>query len=150
MKKEELFQNDDEEIVELTDEITELKAIMREVSRKLTRIETKVKRGLNSAPKNSESKVSQLASDAKESENLSPEQVLEVYEELRLKAKDGNEEAVKQKLSDMNLNDLNLLCWELGASVRGKTHSRKKMLDAILGRIKQSLMLSRHIDRKLL
>lgn len=150
MKKEEMFQPDREEIMELSDEVAEIKAIMREISRKLTRIETQLKGGLTSVSKTSESKVFQSNVDGKKAEKLSPEQVLEVYEELRLKAKAGNEEEVKQKLSDMNLTDLNLLCWELGASVRGKTPSRKKMLDAILGRIKQSLMLSRHIDRKML
>ncbi|HLO48447.1 MAG TPA: hypothetical protein VK211_08555 [Kamptonema sp.] len=149
MKKEE-FQPDETEIVQLNDEIAELKEMLREISRKLTRIETKVKRGLSSVPKSSELQVSQSTLDGKKSENLSAKQVLEVYEELRLKAKDGNEEEVKQQLSDMNLTDLNLLCWELGASVSRKNSSRKKMLDAILGKIKQSLMLSRHIDRQAL
>jgi hypothetical protein len=150
MKKEEISQLDEEEIVQLTDEIAELKVIMREISKKLTRIETKVKRGFNSGSKISNSQSSQTTFSEQKIENLSPEQVLEVYEELRLKAKQGNEEEVKQKLSALNLTDLTLLCSELGASVGGKSPSRKKIVDAIIGRIKQSLMLSRHIDRNVL
>ncbi|OCR02464.1 hypothetical protein BCD67_00815 [Oscillatoriales cyanobacterium USR001] len=150
MKKEEILQLDEEEIVQLTDEIAELKGIMREISKKLTRIESKVKRRLISTSKISGLKTDPLAFSEEKTENLSPEQVLEVYEQLRLKAKEGNEEEVKEKLADLNLNDLTLLCSELGASVGGKSPSRKKMIDAIIGRIKQSLMLSRHIDRNVL
>jgi cysteinyl-tRNA synthetase len=150
MKKEEISQLDEEEIVQLTEEIIELKGLMREISKKLTRIETKIKRGFNSTSKISSSKESKTAFSEQKNDNLSPEQVLEVYEELRLKAKQGSEEEVKQKLSDLNLTDLSLLCSELGASVGGKSPSRKKMLDAIISRIKQSLMLSRHIDRNAL
>lgn len=141
----------DEEVVQLVEEISELKEILREVSRKLTRIETKVKRGFSAtSPKKSEAQLSQVPANTTKLTALSSAEVLEVYEELRLTAKNGNEEQVREKLSAMDAAELNLMCWELGATLTGKSPSRKKMLDAILGRIKQSLMLSRHIDRKAL
>ncbi|MBE9097443.1 hypothetical protein [Tychonema sp. LEGE 07203] len=132
----------------LVDEIGELKEILREVSKKLTRIEAQVKRGVLSAG----SKKSQLstAADVNKPANLSTENVLEVYEELRLQAKNGHELEVRQKLSAMSANDLNLMCCELGMPPSSKNPSRKKMFELIIGRIKQSLMLSRHIDRQTL
>lgn len=138
----------DQESGGLVDEIGELKEILREVSKKLTRIETQVKRGVISAgSKNSESAI---IANVSKSANLSAGNVLEAYEELRLQAKNGNEEEVKQKLSAMSATDLNLMCCELGMPPSSKNPSRKKMFELIIGRIKQSLRLSRHIDRQTL
>jgi hypothetical protein len=140
-----------EETVQLVDEIGELKEILREVSRKLTRIETKVKRaGIATASKTSELSNSQASSDVDKPVDLSAENVLQVYEELRLKAKNGNEQEVTQKLLAMSATDLNLMCCELGMPPTSKNPSRRKMFELIIGRIKQSLMLSRHIDRQTL
>ena len=94
----------------LVDEIGELKEILREVSKKLTRIETQVKRGVLSAK--SKTSESPTIANVTKPVNLSPENVLEAYEELRLQAKNGNEEEVRQKLSAMSTTDLNLMCCE--------------------------------------
>lgn len=141
----------DDENSQLVDEISELKEILREVSRKLTRIETKVKRGgISATPKVSESTVSQPDETTDKPTNLSAEQVIQIYEQLRLKAKNGKEEEVRKKLLSMTATDLSLICLELGMPPTAKNPSRKKMIEVILGRIKQSLMLSRHIDRQAL
>ncbi len=141
----------DDENSQLVDEISELKEILREVSRKLTRIETKVKRGgISATPKVSEPTVSQPDETTDKPTNLSAEQVLQIYEQLRLKAKNGKEEEVRKKLLSMTATDLSLVCLELGMPPTAKNPSRKKMIEVIIGRIKQSLMLSRHIDRQAL
>ena len=141
----------DDETSQLVDEITELKEILREVSKKLTRIETKVRRGaIPATPKISESTVSQLDETTDKPANLSAEQVIQIYEQLRLKAKNGKEEEVRKKLLSMTATDLSLICLELGMPPTAKNPSRKKMIEVIIGRIKQSLMLSRHIDRQAL
>ena len=138
----------EQESAGLVDEIGELKEILREVSKKLTRIETQVKRGgLSAKSKTSESPT---IANVTKPVNLSPETVLEAYEELRLQAKNGNEEEVSQKLLAMSATDLNLMCCELGMPPTSKNPSRKKMFELIIGRIKQSLRLSRHIDRQTL
>lgn len=148
MIKKDILAANEEESGGLVDEIGELKEILREVSKKLTRIETQVKRGVLSA----KSKNSELATvaDVDKPANSSAGNVLEVYEELRLQAKKGDELEVRQKLSAMSANDLNLMCCELGMPPSSKNPSRKKMFELIIGRIKQSLMLSRHIDRQTL
>ncbi|MEG4282363.1 hypothetical protein QUB68_04485 [Microcoleus sp. A006_D1] len=148
MIKKDILAAAEEESGGLVDEIGELKEILREVSKKLTRIETQVKRGVLSA----RSKKSELATvaDVAKPANSSAGNVLEVYEELRLQAKNGDELEVRQKLSAMSATDLNLMCCELGMPPSSKNPSRKKMFELIIGRIKQSLMLSRHIDRQTL
>lgn len=137
--------------IQLSEEVSELKDLIREISRRLTRIEMLLKQTPAPPPPKSLAEpkiVDPPPIPRPKSASLSATQVLEVYEELRFKAKQGHEEEVKQKLAAMNLSELNLLCWELGTPVAGKNPTRKKMLDAILSRIKQSLMLSRHIDRR--
>jgi hypothetical protein len=148
MSKKEILAASEQESGGLVEEIGELKEILRDVSRKLTRLETQVKRGVLSAG----SKTSDIPTDADVNKpaNLSAANVLEVYEELRLQAKNGNEEEVRKKLLAMSATDLNLMCCELGMPPSSKNPSRKKMFELIIGRIKQSLRLSRHIDRQTL
>ena len=148
MSKKEILAASEQESGGLVEEIGELKEILRDVARKLTRLETQVKRGVVSAG----SKTSDIprGADVNKSVNLSAANVLEVYEELRLQAKNGNEEEVRQKLLAMSATDLNLMCCELGMPPSSKNPSRKKMFELIIGRIKQSLRLSRHIDRQTL
>ena len=150
MIKKDILPAGDSETGGVLDEIGELKAILREVSKKLTRIEAQVKRGgLSAGYKTSELPAIAVA-DVEKPANLSTHNVLEVYEELRLQAKKGHELEVRQKLSAMSATDLNLMCCELGMPPSSKNPSRKKMFELIIGRIKQSLMLSRHIDRQTL
>ena len=148
MNKKEILAASEQESGGLVEQIGELKEILRDVSRKLTRLETQVKRGVLSAG----SKTSDIptGADVNKPANLSAANVLEVYEELRLQAKNGNEEEVRQKLLAMSATDLNLMCCELGMPPSSKNPSRKKMFELIIGRIKQSLRLSRHIDRQTL
>ncbi len=148
MSKKEILAASEQESGGLVEEIGELKEILRDVSRKLTRLETQVKRGVLSAG----SKTSDIptGADVNKPANLSAANVLEVYEELRLQAKNGNEEEVRKKLLAMSATDLNLMCCELGMPPSTKNPSRKKMFELIIGRIKQSLRLSRHIDRQTL
>lgn len=148
MSKKEILAASEQESGGLVEEIGELKEILRDVARKLTRLETQVKRGVISAG----SKTSDIptGADVNKPANLSAANVLEVYEELRLQAKNGNEEEVRQKLLAMSATDLNLMCCELGMPPSSKNPSRKKMFELIIGRIKQSLRLSRHIDRQTL
>jgi hypothetical protein len=148
MSKKEILAASEQESGGLVEEIGELKEILRDVARKLTRLETQVKRGVLSAG----SKTSDIptGADVNKPANLSAANVLEVYEELRLQAKNGNEEEVRKKLLAMSATDLNLMCCELGMPPSSKNPSRKKMFELIIGRIKQSLRLSRHIDRQTL
>ncbi|MCC3404077.1 MAG: hypothetical protein JGK17_00385 [Microcoleus sp. PH2017_10_PVI_O_A] len=150
MIKKEILADGEQKSGGLVDEIAELKEILREVSKKLTRIEAQVKRGgLSAGSKTSELQAVAVA-DVEKPANLSTDNVLEVYEELRLQAKKGHELEVRQKLAAMSATDLNLMCCELGMPPSSKNPSRKKMFELIIGRIKQSLMLSRHIDRQTL
>ncbi|MEG4420386.1 hypothetical protein QUA70_17630 [Microcoleus sp. LAD1_D5] len=148
MSKKEILAASEQASGGLVEEIGELKEILRDVARKLTRLETQVKRGVISAG----SKTSDIprGADVNKPLNLSARNALEVYEELRLQAKNGNEEEVRQKLLAMSATDLNLMCCELGMPPSSKNPSRKKMFELIIGRIKQSLRLSRHIDRQTL
>ena len=69
-----------EESVQLIDEIGELKEILREVSKKLTRIEARVKReALVAASKAAESP---SGAGVKKAVDLSAEEVIQVYEDL--------------------------------------------------------------------
>src|ERR671932_473107 len=94
MSKKEILAASEQESGGLVEEIGELKEILRDVSRKLTRLETQVKRGVLSA----RSKTSDIpaGADVNKPANLSASNVLELYV-LRVRDAAQQQESVPKK-----------------------------------------------------
>ncbi len=73
-----------------------------------------------------------------------------LYEELIEHARKDRFEEVRQRLSSLSLPDLSLLRRELGASLGKRKASPKVLIETIVGRIKESVMLSKHTNRQAL
>lgn len=145
---EDIFNTPEEEIVKLSKEIKGLKETLQEMSRTLARLETRVQRAFPlKYPKKSEKKVKK-ASSLHEEPTLTPEQALTLYEELIVVAKNGDMGNVEERLLSMNKADLALLRQELGVSLGKKKPSQKILIEVIMGRIRESIMLSKHMVRE--
>lgn len=144
-----LFNTPAEEVSRLVSELQETKQALRDLSSKLGRIETRMKRVFPSAfPKKTEPVAKRRAPAIQEPPTLTVEQAMTLYQELVDLAKKDQLAEVHRRLSSMNLADLSLLRAELGAPLGKKKPSAKSLTDAILGRIKESVMLSKHTDRQ--
>jgi hypothetical protein len=144
-----LFNTPTEEVSRLVSELQETKAALRDLSSKLGRMETRLKRAFPSAfPKKTESLAKKKGLAIQEPPTITAEQAMTLYRELVDLAKKDQLAEVHRRLSFMNLADLSLLRTELGAPLGKKKPSAKALTDAILGRIKESVMLSKHTDRQ--
>jgi len=146
MSEPNLFNTPTEEITRLVEELRGAKEALRDVSRTLNQIEARIRRSFPSlfpkqvaGPKTSET--------LSERPSLTPEQAMQVYEELVRHAKKGEQDFVQQRLSGLGPADLNLLRKELGATIGKKKASRKVLENAILGRVRESVLLTKHADR---
>jgi hypothetical protein len=143
MNQEEMFQTPDEVAREVAREIRETKDILRDISRKLGWLETRVKRAYPSAfPPAPAGNKGRQASRVAEQPTLSPQQALEIYDQLVQLAKSESREQVRHRLESVSLPDLALLCRELGVSLGKKKPSRPVLIGGILGRVNESIMLS--------
>jgi hypothetical protein len=144
---ENLFNTPSEEVSHLVTEIRDMRDILRELSSKLTRIETRLKRAFPVAyPKKSEKAAKTVADQ--DPATLNPEQAMALYEELVRSSRKEEFEEVRNKLSSLNIADLALLRRELGISLGKRKPSQKTLMEAIQGRIKESVMLSKHSNRQ--
>jgi hypothetical protein len=135
-----------EDVEALASEMHDLKEVLREVSGKLGRIEKRLRvffPGSFPAPKARTGKTS----DVRESvPTITPQQALDLYSELVALARSGQEQRVAERAAGLELVDLALLVRELGAPL-GKKPTRAGLTRSLMGRLKESVLLSRHTNR---
>ncbi|HLH75288.1 MAG TPA: hypothetical protein VKV28_00650 [Candidatus Binataceae bacterium] len=136
----------EEDVIALAGEMRELKEILREVSGKLGRIEKRLRAFFPSSfpsAKTGRVKLPQLNDSPP---TITPQQALDLYTELIDLARSGQERQVETRVAEMGLGNLALLVKELGAPL-GKKPSRPALMKSLMGRLKESIMLSRHTNR---
>lgn len=137
-----MFRTQEEEVMELAKELRELKDVLREISSKVTQIEARVKRTFAATfPKGTAGRRFP-GPKVTDPPTISPQEALKVYNDLVGMAKQGNKGEVQRRLEIMGLPDLALLSRELGVSLGKSKPSRKTLLNGVLGRINESIMLS--------
>ena len=125
-----------------------VKDALREISGRLGRIESRMRRAFPQAFVTIQKIGPRVASDERQmAPSLSPEQALKLYDELVDQSKAGDRENLLMQLSAISVPDLLLMSRELGVTLGKKKTSRKALTDAIVGRITQSVLLSKHVNR---
>ena len=149
MNNQGLFNTPEQEATLLAGEIREIKEILRDLSRKLTRIEGRAKRAFPSAfPKAQLRAKGSMATKGMAPPTMTVEQVIRVFDAAVQQAKGGNLQAAREQLEALAVPDLNLLRIELGASIGKRKPSRPAIMEAILGRVNESVMLTKHTNRQ--
>lgn len=148
MNEQDVFNTPEQEAKLLAGEIHEVKEVLRELSRKLSRIESRAKRAFPTAFPKSQPRVKGTASRmTSATTTMTVEQLIRVYDEVVDQAKGGNTEEARKRLESIEVSDLNLLRTELGASIGKKKPSKPVLMEAILGRVNESVMLTKHTNR---
>lgn len=135
-----------QQIERLLDELYEVRSSLREIAQRLARIESRAKRAFPSvsAPK------AVAAKRDKETKGVPPtmtrEEALVYFDHVRDIAAGENVRAAIEKLDALSLPNLGFLAKELGLSLGKSKPSRRHMTDAVLSRVKQSLMLRQHTN----
>lgn len=144
-----LFNKPADEVTRLVKELTETKDALRELSGKLARIETRLSRVFPEAfAKSASDRKKETVNKTSEQATLTANTAVALYEQLVDDARSDRFEAVRQKLSSMSIADLSFLRRELGASLGKRKPSQKALIEVIIGRVRESLMLSKHTNRQ--
>ncbi|MFI5095920.1 MAG: hypothetical protein ACHQIK_21075 [Candidatus Acidiferrales bacterium] len=134
-----------EDVEALAGELRDLKEVVREVSGKLGRIEKRLRLFFPQSFPGERRKEPEV--DIREtSPTITPQRALEMYTELLEMARTGREQQVESRIAGMVLPDLALLVRELGAPL-GKKPTRTALTKSLMGRLRESIMLSRHTLR---
>ena len=148
MNEENPFNTPSEEVKRLIEEVRETREALRDVSKRLSQIEVRMQRAFpRLTPKKERSTRGGVRGAAAES-TMTPEQAIGAYDEMVELARKDDHAGVHDKLAGLGLGDLNLLRQELGASIGKKKPSRRVLEEAIIGRIRESVLLSRHSNRQ--
>jgi hypothetical protein len=144
---EDIFNTPEEEARKLAEEIKGLREVLNDLSRTLSKIENRFQRAFPSLPLRPV-RIKKGVSSVREQPTLTPEKALQLYDELVQQAKAGDTKTIKERLASISIADLSLLRQELGISLGKKKPSRKALIEAVWGRINESLMLSKHVNRE--
>lgn len=138
MSDEPVFRTVAEEVERLTQEIAQVREIMRDVLNRLSQIERHAKRAVGESGKPQGARPSK-ASTYKAS--LKSADAIKVFDDLvsLWRAKGG--EPVATRLNSFALQDLQILASEIGLP-SGKKAPKKRLISSIVGRINESLMLA--------
>ncbi len=147
MTNDPLFRNQTQEIEHLRKEIQELKDIAREILSRLTQIERHADRAFPSKPVKGALSKSLATASAKAGSvpTISSGEALTLFSELTQLSKEQGGEAAERKLAGFATPDLILIAHELGVVFKSKP-SRRDLYNRILGRINESMMLSRNTN----
>ncbi len=141
------FRSRDEELEYLGRQLGDVKDALREILGRVNQIERHVKRafGVSSLPGQATARRAGPPRGDSETPTISPEQVRPIFDDLTRMWKEESPERVEAKLQDMGMPDLKLMAHELGLSFASKP-SRKILVSGIIGRVNESLMLSRNTN----
>lgn len=141
------FRTPGEELEHLENELAGIRALLREATVKLSQIERHVRRAFPDAKP--AKKAPAVKSRARGSEENKPtlvhETALELFETLRHIAENQGSGAVEKRLSALSFPDMRFLSQELGLP-SGNKLSRAKLNTGIVGRLNESILLSRNIN----
>ncbi|MBZ5497787.1 MAG: hypothetical protein LAP85_15395 [Acidobacteriia bacterium] len=144
-----IFNTESDEARMVAQELRELKEVLQDVSRKLARIEARAKRAFPGVFSKSPPRSSGTSSgNAMTAPTMTVEQVMSIYDEVVGLAKAGDRHAARRRLDELAVPDLNLLRTELGASLGKRKPSKPALLDAVISRVNESVMLTKHTSRK--
>jgi hypothetical protein len=148
MSEQNPFRSRDEELEHLGKQMADIREALREIAGQVNHIERHVKRsfGVSHLPGQVTTKGPKRPADgAPEQPTMSAEEAISAFDGLVRAWKEQPPERVESRLQEMSTADLKLMAHELGLSFPGKP-SRKALIGGIVGRINESIMLSRNTN----
>ena len=138
------FRSPEQEILKLLEECVELKRTLKGISAQLGRIENRVKRAFPGVAEQARQR--EIAAH-QATPSASREEILAEFDNIvRLAASGANDEA-ERIIESKSALDLSAIAKELGVAFNKSKPSIKAMREAIFGKVRESVLLSRHSTR---
>jgi hypothetical protein len=140
------FRSIDEEVLKLLEECGELRRTLKTISSQLSRIETRVKGAFPDTAKKVKDR--EVANSKQKTSSLSSEQALAEFDRIVGLASSGATSEAETYLARLSSVDMLAIAREVGATFSTNKPSVRAMQDAILGKVRESILLSRHSRRE--
>ena len=140
------FRSADEEVLKLLEECGELKRTLKTISSQLSRIETRVKGAFPSVAKKIKDR--EISNSRQKTSSLSSEQALAEFDHIVDLASSGATSEAEAYLARRSTADMLSIAREVGVTFSTSKPSVRALHDAILGKVRESLLLSRHSRRE--
>lgn len=140
------FRTPDAEVIRLLEELSAMRDLLREISGKLTRLQTRAKRAFPVAADTHARKVRVRKEDA-DTATINAGEALKHYDRIVEVARVESYERAATLLEEMSLPDLVLIQREVGLSSGRSKPSKKAVVSSLLGRVKESVLLTHHSAR---
>jgi hypothetical protein len=146
MSEGDVFRSPQEQLEDLLKQIAEMRSLLRNISDRLNQIERHTKRAFGPVSETKKRERSSVGLGSREDlPTMSPEEALNLFERLTNLWKEHGRTTVEQKLQELQVPDLKLMTHQLGVSFPSKP-SRKALQAGIIGRINESVMLSKNVN----
>jgi hypothetical protein len=140
------FRTSQEEVVKLLEECSELRGALRTISAQLARIESRVKRAFPKEADVVDSRQRKLMGKSNNDQGsaLTPQEALAEFDQAIRIAESGPSHEVDVFLQNKSPSELLTIAREVGLSFKSSKPSARVLIDALKGRLRESLMLSKH------
>ena len=144
MSNESGFRTPEQEVLKLLEECAELRRTLKTISAQIGRMENRVKRAFPAAA--AQMRERRVGSQSSKT-TITPEQALAEFEKVVGLAASGANEEAERALEAKSAPDLLVIAKELGLTFPKSKPSIRKMREAIFGKVRESVLLSRHHHR---
>jgi hypothetical protein len=138
------FRTPEEEVLKLLEECKELRRTLKTISAQVGRMENRVKRAFPAAA--AQVREGRAGSHSREATITQAQALIEFDKIVELAGSGANEEA-ERALEGKSPPDLLVIARELGVTFPKSKPSIKAMREAIFGKVRESMLLSRHTRR---
>jgi hypothetical protein len=139
------FRTPEQEVLKLLEECAEIRHALKSISGQLARMETRVKHAFPAVAQVSRERASRnLRSSAA---SITPQEALAEFDKVAGLAASGAIEEAERILEAKNGPDLLVIAKEVGVSFSKSKPSIRAMRKAIFGKVRESVLLSRHNPR---
>jgi len=139
------FRTSDQEVLKLLEECAELRRTLKAISAQVGRMENRVKRAFPAAAVQARER--KARTNRFGGATITPEQALAEFDRVAALAASGANEEAERILEAKSAPDLLVIAKELGVTFSKSKPSIKVMRDAIFGKVRESVLLSRHTSR---
>jgi hypothetical protein len=139
------FRNAEQEVVKLLEECAEMRRTLKSISGQLGRIENRVKHAFPTASQKAQAR--ELARSDATPSTLSAEAALAEFDKLVALATSGASQDAERIVDSRSSADLFAIARELGVSFSKSRPSLKDLRAAVFGKVRESVLLSRHNNR---
>jgi hypothetical protein len=139
------FRGPEQEVLRLLEECAELRATLKAINAQIGRMERRVRNAFPNVATQARHRASGAANLGEAT--ITSEQALAEFDRIVGLAASGANDDAQRVLDEKSAADLRVIAKELGVSLTRSKLSIKTMREAVLGKVRESVLLSKHSRR---